>query len=184
MHNKSIAFFPHADDSSLFMAYTIMREKPLCVLVTDSHIQPNRGDKGCDADTRWEEEKKAMEILGAPVIRLGIKDFELDYNTFGIFLQKSMDGFDTIYAPAIQEGNPHHDIIARACKAVFGDKVKQYSTYAKGEWNTKGITEIVPNEEEFELKKKALAEYRSQLNLPSTAPHFQASIDARSEWLM
>ena len=182
--NKSIAFFPHADDSSLYMSYTIMREKPLCVLVTDSFIQPNRGEVGCDAETRWEEEKKAMEILGAPVIRLGMVDFELDYHKFGTFLQKSLSNFDTVYCPAIQEGNPHHDIISRACQAVFGDKCKLYSTYAKGEWFTKGNVEVVPTEEEYELKKKAVACYKSQWNLPSTKPHLEASIEAKSEWFV
>ena len=181
---KSIAFFPHADDSGLFMAYTVMREKPLCVLVTDSYIQPNRGEKGCDAETRWNEEKKVMEILGAPVIRLGIRDYELDYQFLGNFLMKSLGNFDVVYCPAIQGGNPHHDIISRACQAIFKDKCKLYSTYKKGEWFSKGDEEIVPTEEEYELKKKALAEYKSQLNLASTAPHFQASIDAKSEWFV
>ena len=125
-----------------------------------------------------------MKILGASVIRLGIPDFQLDYHQFGNFLQNSLGEFDTIYAPAIQEGNPHHDIIGRACMAVFGDKVKQYSTYAKGEFFTKGNIEIVPTEEEYELKKKAVACYKSQWNLPSTKPHLEASIEAKSEWLM
>jgi len=180
---KSIAFFPHADDEALFMSYTIMRDKPLCVIVTDSHIQPNRGEKGCDAETRWQETKKAMEVLGGQVIRLGIPDVELDYQKFGNFIANSLSGFDTVYAPALQEGNPHHDIVSRACGAVFGDKVKYYSTYAKGQWHTPLGNEIVPTEEEFELKKKALECYTSQLNLPSTKPHFDYSINAKSEYL-
>lgn len=184
MQKRSILFTPHADDETLFCAYTIMREKPLVVLVTDSHIQPNRGEVGCDAETRWQETKKAMEILGAPVMRLGIPDFELNYHAFGTFLQNSMDGFEVVYAPAIQEGNPHHDIVARAAKAVFGDKVKQYSTYARGEFFTKGSIEIVPTEEEYELKMKALDCYKSQINLPSTAPHIQAARDNKSEWFV
>lgn len=181
---KSIAFIPHNDDEALFLAYTLMREKPLVVMITDSHIQPNRGEVGCDAETRWSETKEAMKLLNLPVIRLGIVDFELNYHHLGNFLQHSLDGFETIYAPAIQEGNPHHDIIGRACKAVFGDKVKQYSTYARGEFFTKGNIEIIPTEEEFELKKKMLECYRSQLKLPSTKPHFDAAIEAKSEWLM
>lgn len=181
---RSILFSPHNDDESLWCAYTIMREKPLVVIVTDSHIQTNRGEQGCDADTRWSETMEAMKILGVPVIRLGIKDFELDYHIFGTFLQRSLSGFDTIYAPAIQEGNPQHDIIARACKAVFGDNVVQYSTYKAGEWATKGDIEVIPTEEEFELKKKALECYKSQINLPSTKGHFEASIAQKSEWLM
>mgnify|MGYP003394797258 CR=1 FL=1 len=180
---KSILFAPDPDDEALFASYTIIREKPLVVIVLDSWIQPNRGEKGCDAETRWNETKKAMEILGAPVIRLGIKDFELDYQFFGSFIMKSLSGFDTVYCPAIQEGNPRHDIIARACQAVFGDKCKLYSTYEKGQWFSKSDIEIVPTEEEYELKKKALACYESQLKLPSTKPHFDAAIEAKNEYL-
>lgn len=179
-----ILFSPHNDDEVLFTAYTLMREKPLVIIVTDSFIQPNRGEVGCDAETRWNETKRAMEILGVPVMRLGIKDFELDYQFLGSFLLKSISGVGTIYCPAIQEGNPHHDLISRACQAVFGDKCKLYSTYGGGEWFSKGDIEIVPTEEEFELKKKALLEYKSQINLPSTKPHFDAAINARSEWLV
>ena len=182
--NKSVFFAPHNDDAELFACYTLLREKPLVVQVTDSWIQPNRGDVGCDANTRWEETKKAMEILGCPVIRLGMKDFELDYQFFGSFLLQSMSGFDTVYAPAIQEGNPQHDLISRACQAVFKDKCKLYSTYEKGIWFSKGDVEIVPTEEEYELKKKALSMYKSQLNLPSTAPHFAAAIEAKNEYFV
>jgi LmbE family N-acetylglucosaminyl deacetylase len=181
---RSVAFIPHSDDESLYLAYTILREKPLVVIVTDSHIQPNRGEVGCDAQTRWQESVEAMKILGATVIRIGLVDFQLDYHQFGTFLQNSIGEVDEVYCPAIQEGNPHHDIVSRACQAVFGDKCKLYSTYAKGEWFTKGNIEIVPTEEEYELKKKAVACYKSQWNLPSTRPHLEASINAKSEWLV
>lgn len=179
-----ILFAPHNDDEALFCAYTLMREKPLVVIVTDSHIQPNRGEVGCDSETRWAETKEAMKILGVPVIRLGLPDVDLNYQQFGAFLQKSLDNFETVYAPAIQGGNPHHDIVARACAYVFGDKVKFYSTYGEGKWFLKGDIEIVPTEEEFELKKKALQCYKSQLNLPSTKPHFDAVLEEKSEWLV
>lgn len=180
---NSILFAPHNDDEALFAAFTIMREKPLVVIVTDSYIQPNRGEKGCDADTRWNETKKAMEILGAPVMRLGIPDLELDYHKLGQFFQKCFHNFETVYAPALQEGNLHHDIVHRACKVVFGDKVKEYTTYAPGQLYTTGKTEIVPTPEELELKSKALECYQSQLNLAATRPHFEA-VKGKSEWLM
>lgn len=180
---RSILFAPHNDDEALFCAYTIMREKPLVVIVTDSHIQPNRGEAGCDAETRWQETVKAMEILGAPVIRLGMPDVDLDYHAFGAFLMKSLSGFDKVYIPALQEGNLHHDIVHRACRAVFGDKCVDYTTYTKTELYTTGDIEIVPTEEEIALKNKALDCYVSQLNLKSTRPHFEA-VRGKSEWLI
>lgn len=181
---KSILFATHPDDEALFCAYTLMREKPLVVIVTDAHIQANRGEKGCDSETRWAETKKAMALVDLPVVRLGIADYDLDFHKLGTFLLNSLDGFETVYAPAIQEGNMQHDIVGRACGAAFGNKVKFYSSYAKGQWFTKGNTEIVPTEEEFELKKKMLACYTSQLNLPATAPHFEAAKEAKSEWFV
>lgn len=183
MNTRSIVFAPHNDDESLFIAYTIIREKPLVCIVTDSFIQPNRGEVGCDATTRWNESVEAMKILGAPVIRLGMKDFELDYNIFGTFLMSSLGNFDTIYCPAIQGGNPHHDIIARACLAVFGDKVKMYSTYKPGEWYSEGDEEVIPTKEEVELKNKALDCYKSQINLASTKNHIEAA-RGKSEWFV
>ena len=175
---------PHSDDETLFGAYTIMREKPLVFIVTESHIQTNRGEKGCDGDTRWEESKRAMELLGTSVVRLGIKDFELTKGQLLNFFKFTLSGFEEVYAPALQEGNPHHDIVGEAAQEIFGKKVKFYSTYKKGEWFSKGNIEVVPTEEEFELKKKALNCYTSQLNLTSTRPHFEAAIRERSEWLM
>lgn len=180
---KSIFLAPHNDDEALFGSFTIIREKPLVVIITDSWIQPNRGEKGCDAETRWNETKKAMEILGAPVIRLGIKDYELDFHQLCGFLANSLSGFDKIYAPALQGGNPHHDIVHRACKTVFGDKVIEYTTYSPTELYTTGNTEVKPTPEEVELKEKALDCYVSQINLRSTAPHFEAVRGGKSEWL-
>ncbi len=181
---RSILFSPHSDDESLFCAYTIMREKPLVVIITDSHIQPNRGEVGCDAETRWQESVKAMDLLGCSVIRLGIPDFQLDYHQIGNFLQRSLGTFDVVYAPALQGGNPHHDIISRACQAVFGDKCKLYSTYGEGKWFLEGKEVVTPTDEEFELKKKALECYTSQMNLPSTKPHFEAALQAKNEYFV
>lgn len=184
MSSKTLFLAPHNDDEALFAAYTLMRKKPLVFIITDAHIQTNRGEKGCDAETRWNESKKAMEILGCPVIRLGIKDYELVLANLINFFQFTLSGFDEIYAPAMQNGNPHHDIVSEAAKYVWGDKVKYYSTYAFGEFFTKGNIEVIPTEEEYQLKLKALDCYQSQINLPSTAEHFKAAKDAKSEWLM
>jgi hypothetical protein len=35
---------PHHDDETLFGAFTLLRERPLVVIVTDSYVQFNRGD--------------------------------------------------------------------------------------------------------------------------------------------
>lgn len=180
---KSLFLSPHNDDETLFGAYTIIREKPLVVIITDAWIQTNRGEKGCDATTRWLESVKAMEVLDAPLIRIGIKDFELQGSALAAFLRNSFGTFEKVYAPALQEGNPHHDLVSQAAKEAFGDKVIYYSTYKKGEWFSPGDIEIIPTPEEKALKEKALSCYTSQINLPATKPHFEVAKD-KSEWLI
>lgn len=175
---------PHNDDESLFGAFTLMREHPLVLVVTDGWIQFNRGDRGCHADIRREETIKAMEILKCPVTFLGIKDTEL---TEGILTKRLIDfqhlGFEKVYAPAIQGGNWQHDLIGLVAGRTWSN-IRRYTTYTKTELWTKGEEEIIPTKEEIELKEKALWCYQSQINLPATRPHFEAVLGGKSEWLI
>ena len=152
----NIAIIPHNDDEALFLAYTLMREKPLVVIVTDSFIQPERGDVGCSADERRIETMWAMDLLGCPVVFLGIKDTELNEELLKRRLKPFVGlGFEKVYAPAIQGGNVQHDIIGSVARYVF-PSITRYTTYTKTELWTKGDIEIVPTEEEKALKIKAL----------------------------
>lgn len=170
---------PHNDDETLFGAFTLMREKPLVVIVTDSFVQQNRGEN-VTADQRWEETLEAMKILGCPVLRLGIRDDVIDEwmvkDKLGRFAN-----FERIYAPAVQGGNPHHDLIGEAAKYLFGSRATQYSTYSKDALYIPGTFELVPTPEELDLKNKALECYKSQLALDATRPHFEA-VKGKSEW--
>lgn len=172
---------PHDDDSHLFSCYTLLRQKPLVVVVTDSFIQPNRGEVGCSAEARAEETRKACEVTGNGVVRLGIRD---DQVTEAALRQsfKQFSNFEKIYAPAIQGGNAAHDLVGEVAQEVFGEKVIQYTTYTKTELWTPGKIEIIPSSEEKEIKAKALNCYQSQLYLPATRPHFIA-VWGKSEWL-
>jgi len=172
---------PHSDDETLFGAYTLMREKPLVVIVTDSWIQYFR-DTGITADQRWNETVEAMKILGCPVIRLGIRDDVIDEWSVNDKLSRFV-GFETVYAPAIQGGNPHHDLIGKVASKLFTTNLTTYATYTTTDLHTTGSKEIIPTPEEIEMKNKALACYISQLNLPATAPHF-AAVRNLSEWLI
>ena len=173
---------PHNDDEALFGAYTLLREKPLVLIVTDAHIQTNRGEVGCDAETRWQETVQAMKVLGCPVIRLGKPDDQLTEEWLKLALRGNFANFTTVYCPALQGGNIHHDMVHNACKEVFGDACIEYTTYSKQELWTKGDIEVIPTEEEEELKALALACYQSQIALKSTLPHFLA-VMGKSEWL-
>src|SRR3990167_567940 len=133
----SLAIIPHEDDESLFLAYTLIREKPLVLICTESYIQPNRGDIGCSAEERREETINAMGLLKCPVVFLGIKDTELTPELLKERLKPFVDlGFEKVYAPAIQGGNPQHDIIGSVARYVF-PSITRYTTYTKTELWTK-----------------------------------------------
>lgn len=172
---------PHNDDETLYGAFTLMRVKPLVIVVTDSYIQPERGDFGCDAETRRKETIGAMKIAGCPVVFLGIKDTELTEEV----LCERLKHFnpEQIYVPAIQGGNAQHDLIGRIAMELFGHKCERYTTYTKTELYTTGNYEIKPTQAELDKKTKMLNCYESQLNLRSTLPHFMA-VKGKSEWLL
>lgn len=178
--NDLIAIFPHNDDESLFFAFSLLRIRPLVVIVTESHIQPERGDIGCGADVRRQETIEAMKIAGCPVVFLGIKDSELTED----ILRERLKYFnpEKVYVPGIEGGNRHHDMVANVAIELFGLRCVHYTTYSKTELHLKGTTEIKPTAHELELKEKMLACYKSQLALPSTLPHFNA-VRGQSEWL-
>lgn len=177
-----LALCPHNDDEALFLAYTLIREKPLVVIITDSYIQPNRGEVGCSAEERRVETIRAMDVLKCPVVFLGIKDTELNEEELIRRLRPFVGDWEEVYAPAIQGGNPQHDLIGAVARRVF-PSITRYTTYTKTELWTKGDKEVIPTEEEKALKIKALNCYTSQLLLPSTRPHFLSVIN-KSEWLI
>lgn len=174
---------PHNDDETLFGAYTLMREKPLVLIVTDSFIQPQRGDIGCSAEERRQESIEACKILGCPVVFLGMKDTELAEDVLIQRLKPFVAlGFEKVYAPCIQEGNAQHDLVGSVARHIF-PSITRYTTYTKTELWTKGDIEVVPTNEEKELKIKALNCYKSQILLNATRPHFMAVLN-KSEWFV
>lgn len=178
MESTKILLAPHNDDEHLFASYTIQREKPLVVICTDGYIQGNRGD-GITAEERREESRKAAKLLGYEVMFLGIKDTELEAQKLEARLKIFKEDL-VVYAPALQGGNAQHDLIGQVAAQMFKNVV-HYTTYTRTELWTKGSKEIIPTQEEIDLKNKALDCYQSQINLGSTAPHFFA-VRNRSEF--
>lgn len=181
---NSLWISPHNDDAVLFGAYTLMREKPLVLTVTDSYIQQNRGEN-ITPNQRRIEDIKAMEILGCPLVFGAIRDDIID--TWAVEeLFYNFQNFDIVYAPApiVPNGNRHHNLIGETAIKIFGDKIKQYMTYSTGQLYMSGAIEVKPTNEEVKLKEKALDCYVSQLTLPATKPHFDAVKGGKSEWMI
>lgn len=158
---KTLFISPHQDDETLFGAYTIMREKPLVIVCTDSYIQELRGD-GITNEERTNESKRAMELLGVEVEFLHIPDNNVSFD----ILKDKLKDYDAeiVYAPAIElGGNPTHNLVGKVADELFNN-VKHYMTYGSADLTkTKGSELVIPTEEERELKIRALACYPSQM---------------------
>jgi LmbE family N-acetylglucosaminyl deacetylase len=176
-----ILLSPHDDDNALFAAFTCIRERPLVVVCLDSHIQPNRGERGCSAAERAAETNAAAKVLGVDIFRLGLSDATV---TEAAIETQLFVGFasteDTVYAPAEQGGNIHHDMVARVARRIFGRHLIEYTTYTKTELWTRGEVEVVPTDAELQRKHHALGFYESQIRV--NRPHFDAVL-GKSEWL-
>lgn len=175
-----ILFSPHNDDEGLFASIIIQRLRPLMlVIVTDSVIQERRGDP-ITWQQRRQESADAAQILGVPICFLGLPDADLTENMLLSSL-RIFNPTDDVIAPALQGGNPQHDIVAKMTEKYFayereyGLDIWRYATYAKGECFTPiAATTFIPTPEEAEVKSRVLACYKTQLALRSTLPHFEA----------
>lgn len=175
----SIFLSPHNDDETLFGAFTLLREKPLVVVITDGYIQAERGERVTAMERRFET-RQAMELLGCSVLFGGIRDTELTKEALERAL-KRLYTTDIVYAPKpYPNGNPQHNLVGEV--AALFPNVVYYATYSKDNLYEIGDVEIKPTEEELQLKQKALQCYESQLKLPSTRPHFEAVLN-KSEWI-
>lgn len=160
---------PHNDDETLFGAYTIMIEKPLVIIVTDSMFQAERGLR-ITWKQRREETLNAMKILGAKVEFLGINDTNFSKEKLEKALRKYNP--DLVFAPSIEGGDRWHDLVGIIAVRLF-ENVIFYSTYSKNRWFPKGSRKIEFNQEMKRLKLKALECYPSQSNLASTRQFFK-----------
>lgn len=155
---------PHSDDAVLFATYTLLREKPLVVTVTNCTTQNGNGKE------RMLEDIEAMKMLGLPICFLNIDEDKLDGLSF---LKAILPLYteDIVYIPEYEEnGNPQHNLINEISKKIFPN-TKEYKTYSGLEDRTIG-KEITPTEEELEIKKRVMACYRTQIENPMTSHYF------------
>jgi len=155
---------PHPDDEILFTAYTIIRERPIVVILTFPTLQGNNGLE------RLTESLKAMSMLNAPVLFLNIPEDEFSEDRLREELLKLGITDQKVHVPHLDGGHEHHDITHKVATEMFWN-VSYYRTYGKGETRAKGF-EVQATEAERILKRKAMDCYQTQINNPLTSHYF------------
>jgi LmbE family N-acetylglucosaminyl deacetylase len=164
---------PHNDDEVLFGAFTLLREKPLVVIIFDGYVQQNRG-LPITAMQRRDETEAACDILGVEVQFLGFHD---DERPRPRAIEEALATFyhpEQVYAPAWEvNGHPQHNLVALACEGL--PVVERYLTYTPAGKSTSGRPVPILDGSWIALKHRALACYESQMSLDPRMgcwPHF------------
>lgn len=144
---KKLFFAPHPDDETLFGAYTIMKEKPVVVVIKNS-IE------------RLMEFVRAMEVLGA------------EWMIVDSVVYVSGLKPDVVYIPQLNNCHALHNRVAQEVMKHFREsEIIEYATYTSPEdLQPKGRTKVEATEEMKALKLKALDCYVSQIK--ATPVHF------------
>lgn len=171
---------PHTDDEALFGAFTILREQPLVVVALDGYVQEKRGVH-VTAVERRKETQKAMDILGAEVKFLGVRDDSPDWRLVGIemFRLNEMYKPEMVYAPASElNGHPHHNQIGEQA-LLFFPHVTHYMTYTPAGKSRSSREVKIEHGSWIGKKLRALACYESQHSLDPRMgcwPHFMRDL--------
>jgi LmbE family N-acetylglucosaminyl deacetylase len=184
---------PHADDSTLFGAYTLLRHKPTLVICLYSKIQGLRG--GPMHGTRAAEEEEASKVLGVEDLRMlsvpdGLEFVPYESGARGEMLEHLRFEFrhldedvcpDRVFAPVVYDtlGHFDHDMIGTLARDIFGDRVTYYHTYRRGSARERSETQVSQEPHWPAIKFQAMACYASQINLDNTRPWFS---DWDKEW--
>ena len=174
-----IVYEPHLDDAVLFASWRVLQYHAKVVSVlADSRLQDWLG---VTSEMRLQESRGAMAALGVESWDAwDIRDDEPDWDEVRRRMALDRDAHAgsflplLVYVPAIEAGgNEQHSAVARAALAVYGEgKVRFYCTYT-GAPGVKTRAREVPFEQAWlEAKHRALACYRSQINVKSGAYRF------------
>lgn len=184
---------PHNDDETLFAAYTILRHRPHVLVCLRSYVQAGRlyGQRpnvfGPDHETREIETGAALGILGTTWEQLPVRDDTPDWDALRAILEVYADDAEyggPVFAPAYEEdGHEHHNTVAELAGSVWPEeRIVRYMTYRRGHHRSEGVA--VPFEPGWPgLKLRALACYRSQLELPDCFPWFNGP-GVLQEWML
>lgn len=161
----NVLLAPHADDETLFAAYTLLRHRPLVILCLQGAARHG------DPDVRAAELADAMALLGCDwddVSRAA--DLE---NVLSLYTWTA----DHVWAPLPEPGgNSGHNKVGELAAKLWPRRVTFYATYTNAGRTITG--EPVQYEQWWPgLKRNAMACYRSQLAHPGTRPHFERPLD-------
>lgn len=160
---------PHNDDEALWGAFTLLREKPLVLVVFDSYVQGNRGH-AVTADQRRAESTIACWQFDCDVEFLEFRDDDTMASAGEIAEVIDEYGPSEVWAPAFEAGgHPQHNLVATACA-----KMPRLTSYLSYTTAGKSRGREVPFEPAWIGKKlRALACYESQFD-PKLGcwPHF------------
>lgn len=174
---------PHADDETLFAAYTCMRSQAHVIVCMQDQNFATRAQ-------RSEEMATAVRIMGCthhewPMTEDApnwdkARDWLSSWNSTQ-FLQSKPD---KVWVPAWHpEGHEQHNKVNELAREVFGEDVLgTYLTYAPRGHRQRDGVEVVPTTDEIHLKLRALACYRTQIDQLPTRPWFFDLLDLR-EWV-
>lgn len=169
---------PHNDDAVLFGSFRIQQqEAPLVLTVFDSHIQLARGHGECSAPARRYEDMAAMTILGCDVAFSGIPDSEpaelVRTRVAGCLAHWNPE---EVWLPAVEEdGHEQHNLVGEIGLQVYqGARIHRYLTYTRAAGRSVNGVEIKPTGLMVLKKLKALAMYRTQIEIDALGcfPHF------------
>lgn len=176
VRDATLLLSPHADDESLFAAFTIIRHRPHVAI-----CYPSPADYG-ETATRLEESRRAVALLGGgPVEQLPGVDLE---STAAQLVPKfrELDGRIRplrVFAPSDDTSHPDHAAVAQAAAIVFGDRLTHFQTYnfagaVQGAIAKVRVGEPVPFDAGWsERKRAALACYKTQLAHPRARQFFE-----------
>lgn len=165
---------PHCDDETLFGAYTILRHRPQVLVCFNGRQATHLAD---DRE-REAETLAAMEILEAKVAFLRCRSAPSDWGEVEQRLTQVVHDPEVVWAPLFEDdGQSDHNGVALVAARLWPGRVAFYATYTGAGVKSRVGTPVPVEPGWHDLKQRALACYRSQIERPGTAQHWEQGLD-------
>lgn len=176
---------PHADDETLFAAYTLMRYRPHVVVCLKAGDRSGRETEEAIAELGLDPYGHIDDAEpGAGLEQWPYAEERPIPNDLLELLWTRRDEYDRVFAPAVEEGgHEQHNEIGRIAVTVFGvGRVTGYLTYTRAGGRSTWGTLVEPTTDWIAMKLRALSCYQSQIDRDATRPWFYDQLDLR-EWV-